>query len=248
MENLLSMRNGPSLFIRLVLLALSTMILIACEVEFTPQITPVDFSTPEPLSDFVTIPPVQTLTPLQATGTADAIATAFPKVTPAPLANSAGDPNVASYQEVYCEDVNRVCYTLCYQNTCGTYDGSHPRVTQFIKAVDDRETAILEWESEGRTKTTSGFAAFGSCATSLLAAAPVYVLVTAADPEPISKTILAVGGLIVGGVVCGGSLLVRSNSVTNQGVDEREISKQTLIAEQSFRFLIENVGEAEINE
>jgi len=82
----------------------------------------------------------------------------------------------------------------------------------------------------------------------LLAAAPAYVLVTATDPEPITKTLLVVGGVIVGGVVCGGSLLVRSNSSTNQGIDEREISKQTLIAEQSFSFLYENVEEAEIDE
>jgi len=100
MKNLLSMRNVPRSLIRLVVLVLSTAILVACEVKFTPQITPIDFSTPGPISEFVTIPPVQTLTPLQATGTADAIATAFPKVTPAPLANSAGDPSIASYQEV----------------------------------------------------------------------------------------------------------------------------------------------------
>ena len=181
-------------------------------------------------------------------GTTDAIATAFPAVTQKPLANSAGDPEVASYQEVYCGAPDHICYELCYQNTCGTYDGSRPRVEQFIKAVDDREVAIIDWESEERTERASGVAAFGSCATSLSAAAPAYAVVTAVDPEPISKTILIVGGAVVAGVVCGGSLLVRSNSAADQRVDEREIAKQTLIAEQSFGFLHDFVEEVEFDE
>ena len=222
--------------------------MVGCEVEFTPQITPVDFSTPPPISDFVTVAPDQTLTPLEATGTAQAIATAFPVATPVPLANSGGDPEVASYQEVLCGDPDLICYELCYQNNCGTYDGSHPRVQQFIKAVDDRELAILDWESEQRTKNASGVAAFGTCIGSLLGAAPLYGLVTAVDPEPISKTILVGGGVIVGGVLCGGSLLVRSNSATEQGIDESEISKQTLIAEQAYGFMNDFVDQVDADE
>lgn len=241
-------RHLPNSILKLIVVTISAVSMVGCEVQFTPQITPVDFSTPPPMSEIVTVDPDQTLSPLEATGTADAIDTTFPQATREPLANSAGDPEVASYQEAYCDDPNRICYELCYQNTCGIYNGAHARVEQFIKAVDNREAAIIEWESEERTEVASGVAAFGSCATSLLAAAPAYAVVTAADPEPISKTILIVGGAVVAGVVCGGSLLVRSNSAADQRVDEREIAKQTLIAEQSFGFLNDFVEEVEIDE
>ena len=95
---------------------------------------------------------------------------------------------------------------------------------------------------------TSGFAAFVSCGATLLSTVPIYGVVTALDPEPISKTILAIGGGVVAVVACGGSLLSYSNADTEQQINETEINKHSLIAEQSFGYLRDFGEEVDLND
>jgi len=120
---------------------------------------------------------------------------------------------------------------------CGIYDSTHPRVEQFKDAVDAREEAILDWESEGRSKNISGFATFVSCAGTLLSGGGIYVAVTAADPEPVSKTVLAVAGLVVAGVACAGSIISFDDSETEQTIHEETIDRNSMIAEIAFGYL-----------
>lgn len=242
------MKRGLIAGCKSAVLLVSLVAIVACEVEFTPDLYNLDLSTPEDATAIGTVAPARTLTGLESTGTAEAALTPIPTITPRPLANQEGDPSVASYQEVWCGDVERVCYELCYLNECGVYDASHPRVAQFIEAVDKREVAVLEWESEARTKRTSGITAFSSCATSVIGSAPAYAVITAADPEPISKTVLAVAGVVVAGVICVNSVLRYSDANTEQDIDEDEIKKQQLIAEQSFGFLRDYGEEVDIDE
>jgi hypothetical protein len=209
--------------------------LTACEVKYDATFTPLVMYGPTEYNEF---------------GTPVPSGTNFPEVIigPAPSPNRRGDPRIMSYEEVWCGDVDKICYELCFEMECGIYDVSHPRVQQFIDAVDAREDAILDWESEGRTKNISGFAAFSSCAGTLISGGGVYVTVTAADPEPVSKTILAVGGLIIAGVVCGGSIISYDHSGAEQTIDEETIDDQTMIAEIAFGYLRRYAEEESINE
>ena len=223
-------------------------VLSACDVEFEAQITPLVLSSLDATEAFGTVAAKGTLTELELTGTAEGELTPVPTQTPLPSANKRGDPNEASYEEVWCGDIDKVCYELCFINECGVYEVSNPRVSQFIDAVDMREDEILKWESEARTEQRSGFAAFVSCGGTLLSSIPIYGIVTAVDPEPISKTILVGGGAVVALVACGGSLLSLDHSSTEQGIHDTEIDKQTLIAEQSFGYLKDFGEEVELDE
>lgn len=212
----------------------------ACEVEFTPQVTPLVLVTAQGSPHaFGTIGPAGTPSPLDASATAEAelilTIVAFAQQESSP--NRRGNPRSASYEEVWCGDITRVCYELCFQNECSVYEISNPRVAQFIAAVDSREDEILASESNARTRRRSGFAAFVSCAGTLLAGGGAYTLVTAVDPEPVSKTLLAVGGAIVAGVACGGSLFSYSDANTEVSIHEQEMQRQGLIAEQAFEYL-----------
>lgn len=220
----------------IVLLIVSILVsLTACEVEYDPEFTPLIMYGPTGSNVF---------------GTPVTISTTIPEVVigPAPSPNRKGDPRIVSYEEVWCGDVEKICYELCFEMECGIYDASSPRVQQFINAVDDREAAILGWESEARSKRTSGFTAFTSCVTAVVGSAPAYAVVTAADPEPISKTILAVAGVVVAGVICVNSVLNYSDANTEQNIDKDEIMNQQLIAEQSFGFLRDFGEEVDLDE
>jgi hypothetical protein len=224
--------------------------MVGCEVQFEEHITPLVMSTAVTQPSIGAPGPVGTVSPADASATAEAevILTLVAFAQSQELSpNRRGDPRIASYEEVWCGDINRVCYELCYQSECGIYDATGPRVSQFIVSVNQREIKIIEWESRGRTGIALNFSAFGTCAGTLVAGAQVYALVTAVDPEPISKTILAVGGGIVAGVLCGGSLIGRSNVGTDQAVLEAEIERQRLIAEQAFDYLQQYGEEADVN-
>ncbi len=221
---------------------------MGCEVEFSPQITPLVLSTAATDEAFGTVVPAGTLSPAHLTGTAETA----PILTAVAFANSRsanrrGDVRYSSYEEVWCGDIDTICYQLCFQLQCGIYDVANLRAQQFIDAVDMREDKIEEFRSGGRTKIALDFASFGSCAGTLVAGGGAYVLLTAADPEPVSKTILAIGGAIAAGVLCGGSLIARENVSTDQTVLSREIARQTLITEQAFDNLQEYGEEVELD-
>jgi hypothetical protein len=221
-------------------LVLAAFSMAACEVQFTPQVTPLVLVTAAGSPHaFGTVGAAGTASPLDVSATAEAelilTIVAFAQQEPSP--NRRGDRRVASYEEVWCGDITRVCYELCFQNECGIYDISNPRVAQFVAAVDSREDEIIALESEARTQRRSGVAAFVSCAGTLLAGGGAYALVTAVDPEPVSKTLLAVGGAIVAGVACGGSLFSYADSGTEVSIHEQELQRQGLVAEQAFEYL-----------
>ena len=226
---------------RMTVLLFATASMAACEVQFTPQVTPLVLVTAvgSPHA-FGTIGPAGTPSPLEASATAEAevvltMVALAQKLEPSP--NRRGNPRVASYEEVWCGDIERVCYELCYQSQCGTYEASNPRVDQFIAAVDARQTMGLELASKDRTGKALNFAAFGSCVGTVVAGGGVYVLVTAANPEPITKTILAGIGAIAAGSACIGSLVGRGNVNTDRTELEVERNRQALIAEQAFTYL-----------
>jgi hypothetical protein len=218
--------------------------MVACEVQFTPQVTPLVLVTAAGSPHaFGTIGPAGTPSPLEASATAEAeivlTMVAWPRSWSPP---TTGDPRVASYEEAWCGDIERVCYELCYQSQCGTYEASNPRVDQFIAAVDARESMGLEFASKDRTLKALNFAAFGSCVGTVVAGGGVYALVTALDPEPVSKIVLAGVGAVAAGSACIGSLVGRGNVNTDRSELERERSRQALIAEQAFTYL-EDYGE-----
>jgi len=194
-------------------------------IQFTPQVTPFVLVTAAGSPHaFGTVGPELILTLV-----------AFAQQEPSP--NQRGDPAVASYEEVWCGDITRVCYTLCFRLECGIYDISNPRVAQFVGAVDSRENEFLAVETQQRSQHRSGFTAFVSCAGTLLAGGGAYLLITAADPEPVSKIALAVGGAIVAGVACAGSLFSYGDATTEKSIHEQELQRQELIAEQAFGYL-----------
>lgn len=234
--------------VKAALFLLSISVLSACDVEFEAQITPLVLYTPDATEAFGAVVTEGTLTELEISGTANAELTPVPTQTPVPSANTRGDPSEASYEEVWCGDVEKICYKLCFLDECGVYDVTSPRVSQFVDAVDMREDEILKWESEGRAEQRSSVAAFVSCGGTLLSSIPIYGIITAVDPEPISKTILVGGGAVVALVACGGSLLSLDHASTEQGIHNSEIDKQTLIAEQSFGYLQDFGKEVDLDE
>jgi len=234
-----TLRRAPQLA-KAITLVLAAFSMVACEVEFTPQVTPLVLVTAQGSPHaFGTLRPAGTPSPLDASATAEAelilTMVAFAQQESSP--NRRGNPRAASYEEVWCGDISRVCYELCFQNDCGVYDISNPRVAQFVAAVDSREDEILALNSDAKSRRRSGVAAFVSCAGTLLAGGGAYALVTAADPEPVSKTLLAIGGAIVAGVACGGSLFSYSDASTEVSIHEQEMQRQGLIAEQAFEYL-----------
>lgn len=165
----------------------------------------------------------------------------FSQWSPSPSRNhprtGAAIPMSQAIEEVWCGDIERICYELCFESVSGVYDIENPRVAQFIDAVDAREDEFMAIESEERSQRKSGIAAFVSCAGTLLAGGGAYALITAADHEPVSKTVLAVGGAIVAGVACGGSLFSYGDARTESEIHEAEFERQGLIAEQAWEYL-----------
>jgi len=88
-------------------------------------------------------------------------------------------------------------------------------------------------------------ASVATCAGTAVAGGGIYTVATAVDPEPVSKTILAIGGFVVAGIGCAGSIISHGNSSTNQTHNEETIDKQTDIAERAFYYL-QRYGEEEI--
>ena len=219
-------------------------------IQFTPQVTPFVLVTSAGSPHaFGTVGPAGTPSPLEASATAEAelllTLVAFAQQEPSP--NRRGDPAVASYEEVWCGDITRVCFTLCFRSECGIYDISNPRVAQFVGAVDSRVDEFLAVETQQRSQQRSGFTAFVSCAGTLLAGGGAYVLITAADPEPVSKIALAVGGAIVAGVACAGSLFSFGDAGAEKSIHEQELQRQELIAEQAFGYLRQYGEEVDVN-
>ena len=64
-----------------------------------------------------------------------------------------------------------------------------------------------------------------------------YTVITAADPEPVSKGILAVVGAVIAGVACAGSLFAYGDANTEISIHAEEKRRQELIAEQAFGYL-----------
>ena|SRR3990172_6742697 len=226
---------------KMTILLLAAASMAACEVQFTPQVTPLVLVTAAGSPHaFGTIGPAGTPSPLEASATAEAevvltMVALAQQLAPSP--NRRGDPRAASYEEVWCGDISRICFELCFRSECGVYDISNPRVAQFVDAIDAREDEILATESNVRSRRKSGFAAFVSCAGTLAAGGGAYTLITAVDPEPVSKTVLAVGGAIIAAVACGGSLFAYGDANTEISIHEQEMWRQELIAEQSFEYL-----------
>lgn len=242
-------RDKAALF-KVAALLLATLAMVGCEVEFTPQVTPLAMQTPLGTPHaFGTIGPAGTLTPLEAEATADAelILTVIAFANQEPSPNSRGEPDVSSYEEVWCGDIDRVCYELCFRSECGIYDIENARVAQFVGAVDGYNDELLSVESGQRSQRKSGIAAFVSCAGTLLAGGGAYTLITAVDPEPVSKTVLAVGGAIVAGVACGGSLFSFADSGIERSIHEQEMQRQDLISEQAWQYLQEFGEEVEFD-
>ena len=71
----------------------------------------------------------------------------------------------------------------------------------------------------------------------MFAGGGAYTVITAADPEPVSKGVLAVIGAIIAVVACGGSLFSYSDANTEVSIHEQEMRRQELIAEQAFGYL-----------
>jgi hypothetical protein len=186
--------------------------LVACEVEFTPQITPLVVYAPGTPSSFGTVVVAGTLSPFDATGTAEAILSFSPvppTVTPTAIISiEEGSKWSPTYERVDCGIIDDdVCFELCYGGDCFIYGNDDDRVERFVDMVDKRNEKITELEILRVEQGDAIIDAFGDCATAGAAAGvSVVAIIGLTAPEPTVSKIL--GGLAGGAtvIICGGSI------------------------------------------
>ena len=95
------MKKCTSVSILLILIISMIVSLTACEVEYDPEFTPLVMYGPTEVNEFET--------PITS-------GTVYPEVVigPAPSPNRKGDPRIMSYEEVWCGDIEKICYEICF--------------------------------------------------------------------------------------------------------------------------------------
>jgi hypothetical protein len=203
--------------------------LVACEVEFTPQITPLVVYAPGTPSSFGTVVVAGTLSPFDATGTAEAILSFSPvppTVTPTAIVSfEEGSIWNPTFERVECGTIDDdVCYELCYGGHCYIYGDDDDRVALFVDKLEKRDEKIDELELTRAERGDAALDAFGTCAGAGAAAGTSAVTIIAiANPEPLVSKIIAgiSGGATL--ILCGGAI---RNAVHTQKIKEQQIIDQ----------------------
>jgi len=187
-----------------------TIALGSCETGFTPHVTPLILGTAPPGLPFTTAAPPSTQLPALVGGTAEAENPLVPEtfIGPAPSRLRRGDPSILSYEKVACGTLEgALCYELCSGGECQVQVWEDPRIKVFVDAVDRHEEMINKWTIAEQEARRGRFEAFGKCVAGLGAAAGAYAAVTAINPEPITKTVMALTGGVAALAFCGSSLI-----------------------------------------
>ena len=209
--------------------------LVACEVQFTPQITPLVLSTAPPSPAIGTVAAGETLVQANATMTAEAEFILTLKALATNLAaNKAGNPESAYYEEVICEDLGLQvqCFRLCIKGECAVFpnDTDHTRVQAFLDAVNKIEEEQAKLEDAGFRDATLSFTTLTTCGGVALTLALI-------DPEPNTKILLGLWGVLVAVGTCGVSILGLDKAQDDGAKSQRTIDDQLINAEAQFRIL-----------
>jgi len=188
----------------------ASLALAACDVKFTPAVTPLVLST-APAS-----PGIGTVaaggTPSALTGSPPSgtpLATMEPLPTPTLIVSiEEGSVWSPTYERVDCGFIeDDVCFELCYGGACLVYGNDDDRVTRFVEMVDRREQGIRDLEILRAEKGGEVFGAVGECVQAGAGAGLAYAaIVGLTAPEPTISKVLGGAAALGAVVVCGGAI------------------------------------------
>ena len=192
------------------MIVVASLSLAACEVEFTPALTPLVLST-APAS-----PAIGTVAP---GGTPSALTVSAPTGTQLPAWEALPTPTLIisieegsvwspTYNRVECGAIeDDVCFELCYGGACSTYGNDDDRVTRFVDMVDRREQAIRDLEILRAEKGGAIFDSVGQCVQAGAGGGLAYAAVVGLTaPEPTISKVLGGAAALGAAIVCGGAI------------------------------------------
>lgn len=204
------MRRRMALVFRSSLAVVASLSLAACDVKFTPAVTPLVLSTAPASPGIGTVaaggnPSALTGSPPSGTP----LATMEPLPTPTLIVSiEEGSVWSPTYERVDCGFIeDDVCFELCYGGACLVYGNDDDRVTRFVEMVDRREQGIRDLEILRAEKGGEVFGAVGECVQAGAGAGLAYAAIVGfTAPEPTISKVL--GGVAALGavVVCGGAI------------------------------------------
>jgi hypothetical protein len=148
--------------------------------------------------------------------------------------NRGGDPRGLHYEEVLCPGgrLGQRCYRLCVRGECQIWpdDSAHSRVQTFIEAVKAIGSETGKARNADVARITFSLTTLSTCGGAILTAALV-------DPEPGTKTVLALVGLLSLLSGCGGSLAGLDDAQHDRSTSTKALGNAQLNAEAQFLLL-----------
>jgi hypothetical protein len=178
---------------------------LAQEINYEPQITPVDYFSAEPESP----------TTSYRYGPVDFVKTGFYSPT---------------YKSIPCGSFDaEICYLLCYAGICYKLSGEDARVEEYIRIVDEREKLIDALGSADRDLIQLYVEVIGNCVKTSGSSALAYgAFVTIYSPEPLTKTLAAILTAAGASIICGVKVLGSINDEIARGLlKDRILSKSS---------------------
>jgi len=212
-----------------------SLVLSACEVDFTPDVTTLEIPTAPP-QPFETpgVSPGGTLSPLLSGSPGPDLQLTLQAIEANLAENRKGNPETLYYEEVMCPntDIEARCYRLCVRGECEVFqnDAEHSRVQSFIDSVEKIVEEQDKVEDAGFRDATFSLSTMVTCGGAVMALA-------ALDPEPGSKAVLALAGVLIGFGTCGGSFIGLDQAHDDRSDAEAIIRSNEISAEAQFRLL-----------
>jgi hypothetical protein len=212
-----------------------SVVLSACEVDFTPRVATLEIPTAPP-QPFQTpgVGGSGTVSPLPSGSPGPDLQLTLQAIEANLAENRNGDPEELYYEEVLCPsaDIEARCYRLCVRGECEVFpnDAEHSRVQSFINSVDKIAGEQEKIEDAGFRDASFSLSAMVSCGGAVMALA-------ALDPEPGSKAVLALAGVLIGFGTCGGSFLGLDKAHDDASDAEAIVRSNQISAEAQFRLL-----------